>query len=441
MAELRRVAVVDGTRRVDLSVPAWSTVSGVLADAGVSMGEGAVAMIGDRAADAQGLVGDLPDGALLVVVEPGAEAVATAAAPRPAGVDPQDDAAWWLFGALGLVGLVAAVLRPAVQGWTAAGLGVVALVALLVAAGRRAGTTSGAARVAGPLLLAASAALCVVPVGLHGSAQLGVVVVAGSLGALPLVGMLVAPASQVRPVLGVTAAILLAVATLWLVVVALGWPVQAGAALTVGLVPLALRALPATLLRVPPGHFVEYGHFLRNPWSVRGQVPEAAGQVDREAVRAQVRASSSARVAGTVVIVAVGVTAQAFAVPSPPVGTLVWCGVVALLACQVVALMLLVRNEPDPVVRWVVRSAALGGLAVSAALLAGRLGDAWVPAVVLVGLALICAASVAPIARGRSSLSLSRLADMVQGLAVILSLPAALLAADGIELVRRAVSG
>jgi hypothetical protein len=55
-------------------------------------------------------------------------------------------------------------------------------------------------------------------------------------------------------------------------------------------------------------------------------------------------------------------------------------------------------------------------------------------------IALAIAVALVPIARGVRSLGVSRIADILEFLATVLALPAGLLAANAIEIVRRLVS-
>jgi hypothetical protein len=78
---------------------------------------------------------------------------------------------------------------------------------------------------------------------------------------------------------------------------------------------------------------------------------------------------------------------------------------------------------------------------VEVALLAGdRLGPLPVVAGVGLLLGLLCALVALPIARGWRSVGFSRLADLVENLGVVLALPAALVAVDMIETLRRMTS-
>ncbi len=454
MTETRRVVVQDADHRIDFTVPTSRTIADVLGAAGISLSEGSVALIdGDQQTDLGATVHDLSDGALLTVVDPTLHPESTRTHQHHATHDARGDVTWWLLSATGVTGLALAATGTLNRTWQPIALAGLALITLAVAARppvrpaqphptrRWTSAAADASRVIGPVLLAVAAALSLIPTGMHGSTQVTVVIAAGTAAGVLLVAQLVLPQPATRAMIGTTARLAMVVAAVWAAVVYLGWTVQAGAALTVGLVPLAIRALPTTLLRLPQGYFVEYRRFLRNPWSVRGRVPDPAGPIDPDWITGQVTQSHAARGSGTFVLAAIGAISLPFAVPGNGVGGLAAAGTAIMLTCYVLTLLLIVRPEASAMVRWSVRASAFVGLAIGARLLLGTINDPWIVALVLVLGGLLAAALIAPLARGFTSLSLSRIGDMVQGLAVVLSMPAAFVAANGVELVRRAVSG
>jgi hypothetical protein len=87
---------------------------------------------------------------------------------------------------------------------------------------------------------------------------------------------------------------------------------------------------------------------------------------------------------------------------------------------------------------------AAGGAALLGTYAAGaRLADAW--GFLLLGLTtllgLVAVGGAVALARGWHSTRLSRVADLLESFAVVLSLPLAAVAADGIEAFRRITSG
>jgi hypothetical protein len=438
----RRLAVLDGARRTDLIVPLFATVADALNHLGIDPSDNALALDETgRTTEPTTPIRDLPDGALITVVDPTQEPPEPARRRTPAvHRDTTRTALWWTIGVLGAVAATTALLRPAASTPHALIFGALALGTLVVAA-RQTAQYSTATLMTGPILLTAAAALYTTPVAIPGATQVSIAATTGAIAGALLIGLLAAKRSQTRAVLGVLASYALLLTGLWLAIVMLGWSTQVGAALTVGLTPLMVRALPSTLLQFPQGEFVDYGRFLRNPWSVRGTITGSTASVDPKRIRERVQESSTARATGTVTLALTGGAFLPFATPADPPSTLVTVGSAALVTCYVLASALIVRHEPYASVRWSMRASAFIGLIVGMQLLADGTSAPWILAVTLVTTGLIAVAFVAPISRGTTSLTLSRAGDIFQGLAVVLSLPAALIASNGIELVRRTVSG
>ena len=261
------------------------------------------------------------------------------------------------------------------------------------------------------------------------------------LAAAVLSGLLAVAASTgaVRAGVATGSGTLLIVAVIWGACLLLGLPATAAPAITLGAVPVALRALPSILLDVPPGMFIDYERFQRTRWSVRQQLPEPGGPVTMPAVSRLVDESSARLLVGTAVLCGAAALSAPFAVPAfDGDDPIVLGGQIGVLACAVLALLFGARRFSAPALHWLPRIAAVVVLCCVAASLA-RLGPGgWL--VVLCALlllaGLIAAAAAVPVARGARSLSWSRAADVFEWLAVALSLPAGLLAAGAIELLR-----
>lgn len=442
--------MLDGDRRIDVALPATGTLADALGVAGVALDDPRLTLlVGDRPTEAATPVTDVDDGTLVTVVDPTVDAPDPRRVARERRVAGRGGSApaWWALLALGGVATVLDVLAPDLLGarWTpaVAVLLAVATVVTAVLAARRREDLPVALRVATPVALAAAAAVTVVPDGWFGAEVLDVVTAAATVGVLGVAGVALADAGPWRASFGAVAGVAAGVAALWGLTLLLGWPAQAAAALTAGAVPVALRALPAALLQVDEGYFMDYGRYLRNRWSVRGTVPADPGPVDGEQVQAHVRAAAAARATATVALAVLGALALPAAVPLHPAGGIVVGGTVALVLCYLLALPLLARTESVPALRWVVRASAVVAAVVGLRTLAATVGTdaqlllAGVLAVVGVGAAVVAV----PLGRGARSLGLSRTGDVLQGMGTVLALPAALLAAGGLELVRTAVSG
>lgn len=449
--ERRRIAVIDGDRRVDVAVPLDETLGGVLRRAGVAFGPGhhLVDARSGREAALGVLAAELTDGDLYAVVD-------LRPLPRnrrrPADahdVPPTDRGPlWWLLGALAVV--VAALLgfsggTPVAadglaRAGAAGGLGVSAALAAIVWAVRRHHDELGEAVVLlAPVLLAFAAGYLAVPPDLVRASHLGV---ASGMLAAALLALVVTIAARGRPLrnaAGTATVVLLALTVVWGGTLMLGADPTAAAAISAGAAPLALRALPALLLVVPEGYHIEYRHFMSNRWTVRGAIPASQPAVEPEFVSGTV-GDAVARVAtGSVLLSLVAVLSMPVALRAAATGDPVRLGgAIGLAATVVLALLLVPRRDAGAAVRWVPRLAAAAILVEATIALIVTL-PGLVPALVATGCLVagtVAAGTVVPIARGSSSLVWSRVADVVEAFSVALALPAGLLAADVLGVLR-----
>jgi hypothetical protein len=218
-------------------------------------------------------------------------------------------------------------------------------------------------------------------------------------------------------------------------------PPVVAAAVLVGIAPLGLRILPTLALSVPDEQLIDLAHVSRTAASVRAQRPRALGRVNERQVGLTVAHAERRKATATVVLSAVPPALLPVVLVSVSPGTVPWVGALALSACVVLALVLGPRSARGAVGRWVPRVAAsvvLVELAVSAP------ADAsWLVPVAVAALALVAGMTALSIVLGRGwqSVLASRLADALEGLAVVLALPAAAVAADVIETLRKVTSG
>lgn len=450
----RRIAIVDGTRRLDLVVPAHATVAAVLDAVGVHArtDREVVMETGGREIAPAQRVGDLRDGAVLVLadlsVRMGSATARTAAA--EAVREAQPPAAWWVLGGAGAVLAVVSLASPpvgeggarVVVGAFVAVAAVLAGVFVAVRAPRR--RPSSIAAPAGILLLAFAAGTAVVP-GMP-AARAVLAVFTGMLLAAVIAGAMsvVTRSPVLRAQTRVAMTGLLVLAAVWGAALLLHADVAAPAAVTLGLVPPAQRVLLAGAVDVPPGTFIDYERFQTTRWTVRQQLPDAVRSIDGGDADALVARSTARLTAGVSLFVAAGAASAPFAVggfdASDP---LVLAGRIALAVTVVFALLLGGRSSTVPALRWVARGGALAVvLSVLVALMPAA--DATTLVIVAAVLLVVGAASaflVVPAGRGVRSLTWSRLADVIESLAVALSLPAALLAAGAVELMRGMMAG
>lgn len=450
----RCFALLAGDHRYDLAVPLDDSLDEVVHRLGLQLvpGRHAIVDASGRTTSPSVLGADLTEGTLLTIVD-----LDLATAPgrsRRTRADRQEHGTvWWLLGVAGvlLAALVladagSATLLPDVALRILAGVllaGGAAASALFWVAHRPADSPRAALAMLAPLVLAFDGGAIIVPPLLPEAGHLAVT--AGLLASGIVAGLLavVLVSPRLRAGARTATVVLLVLAAVWGVTLFAGAGPIAAAAISAGLVPLGLRALPSTLLEVPEGHHIDYAHFMTSRWTVRGVIPEDPGPIVMSDVRGEVAESSARLLVGGVLLSAV----PPLVVPTvlPGLGSpdpFVFGGTIALLAALGLALLLTPRSAAHPVLRWAPRVAAalvLGEIALSIAF-AGPVLLLTVAAAALLGLAVLAGALVVPIARGSSSLVWSRLADAGEWLAVALALAAALLAADGLDLVRGMMS-
>lgn len=448
----RRIALLSADHRYDLAIPLDDSLQDVVRRLGLSVVPGRHTIV-DRAGRETPLSArgeDLDDGALLTLVD------LTAPAPTPAdrrravrASVRERGTVWWMLGVAGvlLAGLVIAdagsgTLLPDIPIRILAGVllaGGAAASALLWVAHKPDDTPRAGLAMLAPLVLAFDGGAIIVPPLLVGAGHLAAtagLLAAGIVAALLSV-VLVRP--QLRAAARMATTVLLVLAAVWGVTLFAGAGPAAAAAVSAGLVPLGLRFLPSTLLDVAEGHHIDYEHFMSSRWTVRGIIPEDPGPVEMPAVRSAVAESSARLLVGVALLAAVPplvvpLVLPGLASPDP----FVFGGTVGLLTTVAVALLLGPRHAGHPVLRWAPRAAA----AIVLVEVAAALAVAGTPVALTLAAAALLVCGVAagalliPIGRGAASLAWSRLADAVEWLAVALSLPAGLLAADALDLLR-----
>lgn len=398
-----------------------------------------------RALDVRAPVGDLvSDGAALHVVRP---------APRPRGraqVDPEvltrrprpQGGLLALAGALGAVLLMLAMLGPVAHLPAVVSTGatsVLAVLALVVAGTGRTGgvpTTSGAvaATLAAPVLAAAAGAWATLP---DGSAGRRLAIVVALVCATSAAGVRAIVTRALRSgddeavvVLGALAA----AAAVQSGTLLLDLPQQVGPALLVGAAPLVLRAAPRVALAIPDEQLVDVSQVARTAESVRSPRPRALGRVSARLVARTVDGAER-RVTTAVALACVTTLALVPVVlATHERGTLASWGALVLVGCVLLAFVLVPRATRGVPGRWLPRLAA-GVLLVEVGF---AVPAAWrVPAAVgALVLGALVAGVGAALARGWRSVVASRLADGIEGLAVVVALPAAVVASGLVGVLR-----
>lgn len=454
MTERRRLAIVDGAHIHEIVVPAGTLLETALDGIGLRLQAGQQVLVertGREVATDQP-AWRLDDGAVLSVVDlrdrpqPGRR-TATASGPTRS----TETVAWWILGAVGV--LVSALvlggadsLPTGVRIGGSIGLAAAALIAGVTWSARTrddaslasATATSTPAAALGPVALAFAAGAAAIPSSAH-SVPLVVLVGLAAAAVLCAVIALVAASEEVRDSAGAGAVVLLILGAIWALALLLGMPAQGAAAITLGAAPVALRALPTMLLDVPAGMFIDYERYQSTRWAVRERVPEPGEPVTSAGAR-RIAGQSTARLQTATVLISgiAAISAPVALIPLQSADPLRFWGQLVLVATASLALLLGARRSSARLLRWVPRGAAaitVLSVVVAAILASGALGLSVAAAgLLLIGIA--TSAVLVAVGRGASSLFWSRLADLVEAVCVVFALPAGLVAAGVIDLMR-----
>ncbi|MEO5983418.1 MAG: hypothetical protein ABIQ13_14000, partial [Pedococcus sp.] len=231
--------------------------------------------------------------------------------------------------------------------------------------------------------------------------------------------------------------------SLGVVGILLGWPSYAVAALAAGLGPIAVRLLPGLGLEVPDEQLVDVERLSTTVWSAREVRVPRRRRVRVEEIATQFRHARDIVAAGTVWASAVVLLATAVLLSTAGRGAVARWGAFALCLLLALAMGYQSRSVRDRLPRYALLTSATV-LVLEAVVALRQVGGLdtlviAIAALVVTGV-LVLAGSVA-LGRGWHSTRLSRLADALESVAVVLSLPAAIVAADGIEAFRRMTSG
>ncbi|QBE49380.1 hypothetical protein [Leucobacter triazinivorans] len=440
--QLRRIALDAGGRRHDLAVPAGDALAAALAAVGVHLGDGQRVLGPDgTVVDTGTPMTELREGGLYAV------AGGAAAAPRGGGAG-AGGAVAVLPWALGGLALVSGILALGADGWrwpAAAVLGLAAVAALLAAGRARPGRVVVVAAFGLGGLAAALATTAGAGAGADPGADPGLLLAVAAVAVTVTAGvlMVVAEDDALRAAATPIVVISALFSVLALLSPALRWTppqllIAASAAAVIG-----IRAAPSLLVGVDPGYHLDYGRYMVLRWTVRGRVPEFIERVDEDRVRSIV-AASEARLRSAIVLLSV-IAAAGLPSAAQPLGSgdpVAAIAAAVYVATAVLALLLTSRRTSSPALRLPPRLAVLTGLLGLAALLAPRTPAlaATVAAAALLLAALVAAGMIAPLARGDRSLGWSRAGDIVDSIAIAVVLPAGLLAAGTLHLLRGVLS-
>jgi len=223
----------------------------------------------------------------------------------------------------------------------------------------------------------------------------------------------------------------------------LDWPGPAIAAVVTGLGPLLMRLLPTTSLTVDTNQLVDTERLSTTIWSVRERGLGRRRRVTRGDMRERFDAAREIVAIGTAYLSLTTAVGGWLLVTSRAGDAVTRWGSVAVLVVAALACGYQSRSVRDRLPRYSML-AACGSLLLSAglALLAtGWSGATTLLFVVATAVAWVSVLSATAIVRGYRSTRMSRFADAIETATVALSLPLGIVAAGGVEAIRRMTSG
>lgn len=223
----------------------------------------------------------------------------------------------------------------------------------------------------------------------------------------------------------------------------LDWSGPSLAAVVTGLGPLLMRLLPTTSLTVDPTQLVDTDRLSTTIWSVRDRGAGRRPRITRGDMRARFDAAREIVAIGTAYLSLATAVSGWLLVTTPARDRVTSWGSVAVLVVAALACGYQSRTVRDRLPRYSMLGAC-GSLLLSAAF--ALLATGWSGAtftVFLIGFAIawISVVSAAAIVQGYRSTRMSRFADSIETLTVALSLPLGIVAAGGVEAIRRMTSG
>ncbi len=219
-------------------------------------------------------------------------------------------------------------------------------------------------------------------------------------------------------------------------------PVTVAAALVVGLAPVVVRALPSASLDVDQTQLVDTDRLSTTVWSVRERHAARRRRVTATDVRDRVAQARSVVSVGTTYLGVLAVVAGWVVALTEPLSTLAPWSRWALLLASAAALGYQARHVRDRLARAaMLATAASLTLSTSVAVVDWDGGWRWavVAGAVVLGVAAVLGAIA--LSGGWASTRLSRGADRLEALAVVLALPLAVVAGGLVEALRRFTSG
>ncbi|MFZ4841596.1 hypothetical protein [Mycetocola saprophilus] len=442
---LRRIAVRDADRRHDLVIPLGQTLAHALSVFGSDpVSGGRVFGPGGEEVAVRTPVADLREGGLYTIAR---ERPVSARERRLAAVPDGFTRVgpWWvLLGCSILVGIISTGLdRFRLTGALLLGIG--AILGVFIAQLRPEHGERGGLGISfyTPVALAVIAALIGVPQTFAGSAQLAIAAAAAAAALICALTMVINTDTPRRAAASALVVVFAGLAVLWGLSILAGYGVSQAALVTLGFIPLLLRALPSALFTVDEGYQIDFGRFMTARWTVRGKVPEYRPTVEVPEVEGVV-AEALARLRALTLVFSI-IAALCFPAIAEPLlsdAAIQRWAALALLAFLPLSLLLGGRRVSGAAQRTPPRIAVMVGIIlVSVPVMARLTGmiELGVAVGLLVG-ALLAAAVIVPFSRNVRSLGWSRTGDIVESFALAFSPVAALLAAGTLTLLQGALS-
>lgn len=448
-SEQRRIGIRVGEHRRDVIAPGSMPIIEVLRASGATM-RTSQRIYRERSGefvDPRSRLGTLTDGDVVAIVDTRTTSHRRSQADTAVA---QSNAvfAWWLMAVSGVLAAAIFFVAPATQptGWSAT------LFFLLVAASvigsvlyvrrHRTDTVARGAFALGPAALVAAWAVTVSSPA-EFSPIVTVITVAIVQAVFFSVVAVLARYSAERAQLSSLGAVAVGVAIVLTVVLVLNLRDVVAACVIVGAAPLLLRALPTTMMHVPPGIFIDFAEHQQARFAVREVIPTAITTVDVDRVTDLVERSLARMQVITMAACALVIVSVPFVVaPLASVSLIEFIGRLVLMGCVVLALSLGARRFSSRVLKGVMRvTAFFAGLATIVVVLAGMSDIVrWSVAIGLLLGCLAIAASVILLARGARSVYWSRFGDIVEAIALVFALPAAFVGAGLIQAVQGAMN-
>lgn len=223
----------------------------------------------------------------------------------------------------------------------------------------------------------------------------------------------------------------------------LDWPGHSTAAVVTGLGPLLMRLLPSTSLVVDANQLVDTDRLSTTVWSVRERSAGRRKRVSGSDVRARFDAAREIVAIGTAYLSLTVAVSGWLAVTTPAPDTASRWGTLAVVLVAALACGYQSRTVRDRLPRYSMLGACAALLLAGAhALLTSGWGGATVVVFLLAtAIGWISVVSATALKQGYRSTRMSRFADTLEGLTVVLSVPLGVVAAGGVEAIRRMTSG